>query len=120
MDSHTQKHTQELQACTRTLCRNKDAHKLLKIECTTLPVRVVHSATTAAVKSLEAAPSSQTAHEEVSQAAGTFTTCSRYTFLQTRQAVKPATELADFYYRRENFSIFQPKCSLNNMLCEFD
>lgn len=34
---------------------------------------VVHSVITAAVKSLEAAPGSQTAHEVVSQAAGTFT-----------------------------------------------
>lgn len=38
-----------------------------------LAVWVVHSVITAAVKSLEAAPGSQTAHEVVSQAAGTFT-----------------------------------------------
>lgn len=38
-----------------------------------LAVWVLHSVITAAVKSLEAAPGSQTAHEVVSQAAGTFT-----------------------------------------------
>lgn len=65
-----------------THCRDRDNHKLPKIvqrrkkkhkHTHFLAVWVVHSVITAAVKSLEAAPGSQTAHEVVSQAAGMFT-----------------------------------------------
>lgn len=76
MQTHT--HCRETITSCIKLCREgkKDfKKKTLQTHTHThfLAVWVVHSVITAAVKSLEAAPGSQTAHEVVSQAAGTFT-----------------------------------------------
>lgn len=76
MQTHT--HCRETITSCIKLCREgkKDLKKKRHCKHTHthfLAVWVVHSVITAAVKSLEAAPGSQTAHEVVSQAAGTFT-----------------------------------------------
>lgn len=76
MQTHT--HCRETITSCIKLCREGKKDKKKKDTANThahtfLAFWVVHSVITAAVKSLEAAPGSQTAHEVVSQAAGTFT-----------------------------------------------
>lgn len=76
MQTHT--HCRETITSCIKLCREgkKDLKKKDTANThahTFLAFWVVHSVITAAIKSLEAAPGSQTAHEVVSQAAGTFT-----------------------------------------------
>lgn len=76
MQTHT--HCRETITSCIKLCREGEKDFLKKDTANThahtfLAFWVVHSVITAAVKSLEAAPGSQTAHEVVSQAAGTFT-----------------------------------------------
>lgn len=72
MQSHTL-HS-EIKALTSCMCtQRKKKKKKNPHGAYNLAVSLVHSVITAAVKRLETGPDSQTAWEEVSEAAGTFT-----------------------------------------------